>query len=192
MEKKNGRDVIMQAAARVFANKGYEGARVDEIAKEAGVTKSLLYYHFKSKEEIFEVLVCSLFDEYRELLETIKNGKVDYDGDELKSRMQSQYFPFGIRNEDLIRCAFIESLKRENSCKVFFQMVELQKSGDKDADMEHLILEYFFNILPSIAFLCQKEAWCEYFHVDGAKMEEMFLKQYDRVHGSYHRTGGNQ
>ncbi len=188
MERGNGRSMILQSAAKVFADKGYEGARVDEIAKEAKVTKSLLYYHFKSKEEIFEVLVEHLFHEYEGMIEAIRGENVDYESDSLKQRMRERYFPFGIENEDLIRCAFIESLKRDNYCKVFFQMVELQKSGDHEADMEKLVLEYFFNILPSIAFLCQKEAWCDYFQLDGSKMDTIFLEQYDKVHGSYHRS----
>jgi TetR/AcrR family transcriptional regulator len=36
---------ILDAAMEVFAEVGYEGARVDEIAKRAGVNKAMIYYH---------------------------------------------------------------------------------------------------------------------------------------------------
>ncbi|NLG02421.1 MAG: TetR/AcrR family transcriptional regulator [Clostridia bacterium] len=189
MERNKGREYILQAAAKVFADKGYEGARVDEIAKVAGVTKSLLYYHFKSKEDMFDVLVEQLLTEYQKLILQAKEQCVDYESDSLKGRMQTKYFPFGIQNEDLIRCAFIESLKRENACKVFFQMVELQQDDADQETMKKLILEYFFNILPCVVFLCQKEAWSEHFHMDMEQLGELFLEQYDQVHGRYHRGG---
>ena len=48
---------ILDAAASVFARRGFSGARMDEVAGEAGVSKGGLYLHFKSKEELFDALV---------------------------------------------------------------------------------------------------------------------------------------
>ncbi len=44
---------ILSEAARIFARKGYEGASMRDIAEACGISKSLLYHHFKSKEEIY-------------------------------------------------------------------------------------------------------------------------------------------
>lgn len=44
---------ILTEAARIFARKGYEGASMRDIAEACGISKSLLYHHFKSKEEIY-------------------------------------------------------------------------------------------------------------------------------------------
>jgi AcrR family transcriptional regulator len=44
---------ILTEAARVFARKGYEGASMRDIAVACGISKSLLYHHFNSKEEIY-------------------------------------------------------------------------------------------------------------------------------------------
>ncbi len=46
------REVIEQAAAEVFAERGYRGASIDEICRRAGVTPPVLYDHFKSKLEL--------------------------------------------------------------------------------------------------------------------------------------------
>lgn len=188
MEKSNKRSAILKAAAKVFADNGYEGASVDEISKEAGVTKSLLYYHFKSKDEIFEVLVDQLFQEYKRLMTEARDVPVAYESEPLKKRMKNVYFPFGAENENLVRCAFIESLKRKQSCNVFIEMVELQRKDTDDAAMEKLVLEYFFNIIPCVVFLCQKEAWSAYYHIDEEKLGSVFLDQYDKMHGYYHRN----
>ena len=48
---------ILDAATEVFAEVGFGGARVDEIAKRAGINKAALYYHIGGKEELYaEVL----------------------------------------------------------------------------------------------------------------------------------------
>ena len=48
--------MILDAAVRVFARSGYHGARVGDIAKEAGVAHGLLYHYFASKEEVLQTV----------------------------------------------------------------------------------------------------------------------------------------
>ena len=45
---------IIAAAKRVFIHKGIDGARMQEIADEAGINKSLLHYYFRSKDKLFD------------------------------------------------------------------------------------------------------------------------------------------
>jgi TetR/AcrR family transcriptional regulator len=46
-------EVIFDAAQRVFIEKGFNGTRMEEIAKEAGINKSLLHYYYRTKEKLF-------------------------------------------------------------------------------------------------------------------------------------------
>ena len=48
---------IFDSAIKIFSAKGYNEAIMDEIAQNAGVAKGTLYYHFKSKEEIFSFII---------------------------------------------------------------------------------------------------------------------------------------
>jgi AcrR family transcriptional regulator len=50
------RRLILAAAVRVFARKGYHSSRVGDIAEEAGVAHGLLYHYFASKEEVLETI----------------------------------------------------------------------------------------------------------------------------------------
>jgi len=50
------RRVILDAAVRVFAAKGYHTCRVGDIAEEAGIAHGLLYHYFSSKEEVLETV----------------------------------------------------------------------------------------------------------------------------------------
>lgn len=55
------RQRIIAAAREEFAQCGIDGARVDRIAKQAGVNKAMLYYHFHSKERLYEAVVKEFF-----------------------------------------------------------------------------------------------------------------------------------
>lgn len=45
---------ILHAAKKVFLTKGMDGARMQDIADEAGINKALLHYYFRSKDKLFE------------------------------------------------------------------------------------------------------------------------------------------
>jgi len=51
------REEILRAGLKVFAEKGYRGATMNDIATELEATKGLLYYHFKTKEEILNAIL---------------------------------------------------------------------------------------------------------------------------------------
>ena len=48
---------IFETSMRLFAEKGYEATSIEEITATVGVAKGTLYYHFSSKEEIFDFLI---------------------------------------------------------------------------------------------------------------------------------------
>ena len=48
---------IADAAFETFAEKGYAGTRIDDVAKRAGVSKGLTYLYFKTKEDLFKAVV---------------------------------------------------------------------------------------------------------------------------------------
>src|ERR1700744_6091991 len=50
-------DRIMQAAAFEFARAGVDGARIEHIAREAGVTKQLIYHYFNSKADLYKTVI---------------------------------------------------------------------------------------------------------------------------------------
>ena len=55
-------DAILDVAVRVFLERGYDGASLDDVARAAGITKASVYYHVSSKEELLERGVGRAFD----------------------------------------------------------------------------------------------------------------------------------
>jgi TetR/AcrR family fatty acid metabolism transcriptional regulator len=65
------RRLLLDAAVRVFARKGYHSARVGDIAEEAGVAYGLLYHYFRSKEEVLETIFRSTWSDMLATVESI-------------------------------------------------------------------------------------------------------------------------
>jgi AcrR family transcriptional regulator len=68
---------ILDAATRVFSQKGYHGTLVDEIALEAETSKGGVYFHFPNKQAIFLALLDRLADLLRASVETAVAGQRD-------------------------------------------------------------------------------------------------------------------
>lgn len=61
LKKDTTEDKILTAAQTVFIRKGMDGARMQEIANEAGINKALLHYYFRTKEKLFEAIFKKVF-----------------------------------------------------------------------------------------------------------------------------------
>jgi TetR/AcrR family fatty acid metabolism transcriptional regulator len=68
---------ILEAAAEVFAEKGYGRATVSEIAGKAGIAEASLYQYFKSKEDVLLSVPGNWFDQLADELERVFSGKLD-------------------------------------------------------------------------------------------------------------------
>ncbi len=55
---------ILEAARQVFLKKGWNGARMQEIADEAGINKALLHYYYRSKDKLFEAVFNEIFTQF--------------------------------------------------------------------------------------------------------------------------------
>ena len=68
---------IFEAAIKVFSCNGYDRATMEDIASNAGVSKGTLYYHFKSKEEIFKYAILESMNFITNNMKKAINGKKD-------------------------------------------------------------------------------------------------------------------
>ena len=56
-QKQNTRERLLAAAARCFAEKGYSGCSIADIAQRAYIAQGTMYAHFRSKEELFKAMI---------------------------------------------------------------------------------------------------------------------------------------
>jgi AcrR family transcriptional regulator len=64
LSRTHRREAILDAAGEVFGAKGFEATRMEDVARQAGVAKGLVYKHFVSKDALFEALVDRRGEEY--------------------------------------------------------------------------------------------------------------------------------
>ena len=112
---------ILEASKRIFQQKGMYGARMQEIADEAGINKALLHYYFRSKDKLFDAVfqdaAKSFFSKIRELINVEKPlfEKIEYFVEQyLELLMQNTFIPAFIitevhHNPDRIKNIFLES-----------------------------------------------------------------------------------
>ena len=71
---------IESAARRLFANRGYAGTSMAEIAAAAGVSKATVFHHYRSKRELYEALVGEALTGFREQLVPLLDAEGDLRG----------------------------------------------------------------------------------------------------------------
>ena len=74
------KQALMESAIRLFAQQGFEGTSTLQIAREAGVTEPLIYYHFEGKDDLFVKALETAFTMYFSRLDALpKNSSSEFD-----------------------------------------------------------------------------------------------------------------
>lgn len=106
MSGKGTKQTIFESAIKIFSECGYEKATMDDIALKAGVAKGTLYYHFKSKYEIFNYILKQGMDViFKNMEDALKNENNPII--KLKILCKSQLH-FVCENRDFIRTVISE------------------------------------------------------------------------------------
>ena len=101
---------LLEVATAVFAEQGYSGARVDEIAERTRTTKRMIYYYFGGKEQLY---LAVLENAYRGIREAEQRVKVDHINPVQAIRLVAEMtFDHHIEHQDFIRLVAIENIHR--------------------------------------------------------------------------------
>jgi AcrR family transcriptional regulator len=104
------RQEILEVATREFADQGYAGARVDEIAARTRTTKRMIYYYFGGKEQLFVAVLEQAYAMIRRAEQTIE---VDHLAPASAIRRLAELtFDHHESNPDFIRLVSIENIHR--------------------------------------------------------------------------------
>ncbi len=125
---RGAREAILKAAIGLFAEKGYAGSSIREICKKAGITKPGLYYHFQSKEHLYQELMIDIFNQTRKTLLGVSKIR----GTLRERLVQFLYAEFGDTKRDPVRVRFLFRMmfspEREHPFFNFIEEFEKQRN----------------------------------------------------------------
>ena len=146
-DKKNTEERILDAAKKVFVRKGKDATRMQEIADEAGINKSLLHYYYRSKEKLFGAVFSFAFSRFApkmikqldsekdifQLIETFISNYIDI-------MRKNPFIPIFILNEVAKKdTSFVSNVIRNSGINIDFfeEFVEREKQKGHIKDIDH-------------------------------------------------------
>ncbi|HEX7844548.1 MAG TPA: TetR/AcrR family transcriptional regulator [Chitinophagaceae bacterium] len=168
VKKKNDKgteEKIIAAARKVFTTKGMAGARMQDIADEAGINKALLHYYFRDKDKLFETIfmdeaqkffpkINAIFQSDDPLFEKIEKFVDEY----IDEMQENPYLPWFVLNEvnrdpDQFLSKVLGESNRPKPAKFLEQIeMEIKRGTIKRVHPLHLLMNLLsMTIFPFIA-----------------------------------------
>lgn len=194
---KKTRKKILATAEKLFAEKGFDGTGIQDIATGAGVNKALIYYHFKNKQDIIDSLFQDTLDEMFVMQGDADTKIRDAEGGENVERKVAEIISFLEKKRKILSVMVMESLKIDTKGHLsLFQcanmvieknvseiMHKVKKSGAASVDRNELLMhEFFTGFIPVVFFAIFRERWAEFFKCDKKKTLRLFTKVFRESH----------
>ncbi|WP_432670654.1 TetR/AcrR family transcriptional regulator [Flavobacterium sp. SM2513] len=151
----NTEELIFESAIKIFHSKGLAGARMQEIADEAGINKAMLHYYFRSKQLLFEAVFKKAFMQLAPQIHQVLNSE-----DSLFEKIRDfadKYISFVVENRFLPTFIIQELNNNPDFAIQFFSQAEfpkpthflnqikteIQNNTIKQIDPKQLIIDMF-------------------------------------------------
>jgi AcrR family transcriptional regulator len=181
---------ILTEAEKLFAVKGFEGTGIEEIARNVGIRKSVIYYHFKNKEQILQTMLDgfvargvafkkSFFERYAgnfmEQLDVIMEEMIEFM--EENRRIVTILLMESIKNPQQVPLLelwnFQSPAAREVVASAEAHHIDTVKAFDRDLEGMH---EAFFMLsLPLVGYTVFSDRWCERYGFDRDQSRKDFV-----------------
>ena len=204
MAKKNTKEIILFESLKLFADKGYDGVTVRDIAAEVGIKQSSLYKHYKSKQEIFDTLVNTMQLRFRDASASFQlpDGELEEmekkyatGGNEILKKISSEIFHFYLQDpyaSQFRKMLSIEKYKNKEIDRIYREVYidtaisyqaalfdEMIKQGFmRQTNPEVMALQFFapiFLLLNKYDGIAQKEK-------EAIEMLEKHIEQFDMIY----------
>lgn len=197
------RERILEAAEQIFAEVGFDGARVDDIALKAGVNKALIYYYFKSKDAILDELFEKLMADGKSVQSKALSDYPDISSEDKYIEFMERNLEFALLRRNLIKIALTESMKTNSKhsgllkrCDLIIdtELEYIKKEYESKgitfpySKKELAVMEFFTGIMPIFNYAVYSDALVDYYGMSEAELKEYFLKSFRIAHLSNHKS----
>jgi AcrR family transcriptional regulator len=195
---------IIDCAVKLFAEKGFDGARVDKLAEMAGVNKALIYYYFKSKKAILDMIFKEFIEKANGILLELAMNDISFDSPKVAEYMR-KYNQILMDNPDILKIMMIESIKGKTKIPPIFKLIDfsgpegkseeemIKKMQERGFNLKsdrnlRLIIEFFTGIIPELCFSIFKKQWSEYFKLSEEDALSLFHKAQELTHAAHYEN----
>lgn len=170
------REKILEESAKLFAEKGYSATGIDEIARNVGITKSVIYYHFKNKEDILQTLIQEACAEFKKPEMSAVHKHLHETGEGLDEAMKLMEILKTERNQLILKIIFMESLKDNKEENPLFAVWDLSLDVHRDFDNEYvrklvskdpqmMIKVFFLSFIPILSYFIFQKRLCAQYNI---------------------------
>ena len=162
-ESEKTKENILYISLKVFGQKGYNATKLSDIAKEAGLTRGAIYYHFNNKAELFDALLDIFNKKLHNVMQPIINSSINTI-DKLKKSLKEYFILLendkGMQEFQKVQFSkeeLVGSNKNIDQCKkeamAHFNMIKNailngQQKGDINSEIDpHQFTFFFFSFV---------------------------------------------
>lgn len=188
---------IITTAQTLFAQQGFDATSIEQLAQTAQITKSLIYYYFRSKEEI----LAAIFQNFIAQSITIRNKvqatlQSQKQAPDLEQLLKEFILPFLMEHKDVIKITFTESLKESPTTphlNIFRYFDQGLKDGlDFSLALKNKFTPQLYNLgsfflfwAPLFSFVILSDEWCEHYHCELSVTTDLFVQVYKILFSSF-------
>lgn len=180
---------ILQAAIKLFSEKGFDGTSVKDITDAAGVPKSLFYHYFNSMEELFLSIINS--SDISISSEEKNQHNPDSNVNNVIGIVVDRIYKGMKENKMNLKIIFLEALKNKTVFHLFleklseisndFDLIMPQELKNRYDSKELDVLRLYFRILPVILLVLTEEDAAEYYGITQEKIRDLLMSQLERT-----------
>ncbi|GIN85134.1 TetR family transcriptional regulator [Heyndrickxia sporothermodurans] len=127
-------ELILKTAAQLFIENGFQKVSIDDVAKNADVTKATVYYYFESKAELYKESIISLMNRIKVIIDHFMS---------LKKPLYDRFFDVTIAHLQATASLDLESIMREMKTELSRDQIQEMKMAEEDMykSIEQALLE---------------------------------------------------
>lgn len=185
---------ILKAAEEIFAEKGFDGARVDDIAARAKVNKSHIYYHFESKEELLEEICKRHLKEILREKEAVIGDAREVNAGLIEKVFRNYLMEILSKRKEFLSIIMVEVMKSASGDTSLFRVLEqltedavfrFEKMGYQLNIEDFKTKIFYFVVMPIIIHLTIGDKWANFIYMDKEKLDAAFMESLKNIYNNY-------
>jgi AcrR family transcriptional regulator len=176
---------ILEISEKLFAERGFDATGIEAIAREVGISKSVIYYYFKNKKEILAILIQNSCQEILQIL-------AREDPTELLKTPETyltKIYNYWLSRISIAKIITAESLKRQTGdiplIAYWDELFHLNPNYTEGRNHPVESVMFFLSFLPTITYAIFLNDWCKHYELNQDEYQILIRQQLTEASTQY-------